>query len=244
MHVTVEQVRPSRFVRAARRLQRLARDRSGVALIEFAYALPIVLGLGCYATECANIVIMNERVNQIALSLADNASRVGDMQSDNSSQLREIDVNDALTAARLQGAKWGLTQYGRITLTSLEEHNGQQYIRWQRCIGVKKGTNYDSRYGTATTDSGLQPWPSAPGKQVAGMGDAGAVVTAPPDSGVMFVEINYDYQPVVGSSWIPDGFMLLHYNASFIVRDKRSFSQLYNPAPTATKYTCDRYTTT
>lgn len=243
MHVTLE-ARRSLLDRARRHFRRLVRDRSGVALIEFAYSLPIVLGLGCYATECANIVIMNERVNQIALSLADNASRVGDMQSDNSSQLREIDVNDALTAARLQGTKWGLTQYGRITLTSLEEHDGKQYVRWQRCLGLKKGTNYDSHYGVATTDSGLQAWPSAPGKQVTGMGDAGAVVTAPPDSGVMFVEINYDYQPVIGSSWIPDGFMLLHYNASFIVRDKRVFSQIYNPAPAATRYTCDRYTTT
>ena len=227
-----------------RLMRAIARDRSGVALIEFAYSLPVVLGLGCYATEVANLMVMNERVNQITLNLADNASRVGDMQSDNSSQLREIDVNDVLTAARLQGEKWGLTSYGRITLSSLEERDGKQFIHWQRCLGLRKGTNYDSRYGVASTDSGTQPLPSTPGKEVTGMGDAGKTITAPPDSGVMFVEINYDYQPVVGTAWLPEGVLRLHYIASFIVRDKRVFNQIYNPAPTATRYTCDRYTTT
>ncbi|SEK43125.1 hypothetical protein SAMN05216382_0395 [Sphingomonas palmae] len=224
--------------------RRLRRDRSGVALIEFAISLPIVLAIGCYGTETANLVLMHERINQIGLALADNASRVGNMQSDNSSQLREIDINDALTAARIQGERWQVTQNARITVSSLEEHGGKQYIRWQRCIGLKKGANYDSRYGVATTDSGLQPWPAAPGKQVTGMGDAGAIVTAPPDSGVMFVEINYDYQPVVGAAWVPTSSTLMHYNSAFVVRDKRTFSQIFNPSPEATKYTCDRYTAT
>lgn len=227
---------------ADRAARKIGRDRSGVALIEFALSLPIVLALGCYGAECANVVLMNERINQIALSLADNASRVGNMQSDNSSQLREIDVNDALTAARLQGDRWGVAQYGRITLTSLEEHDGNQYIRWQRCLGMMSGANYDSHYGVATTDSGTQPWPATPGKQVSGMGDSGALVTAPPDSGVMFVEVNYAYQPLIGTAWLPGSASILRYNASFIVRDKRAFSQIFNPSPQPTKYTCDRYT--
>lgn len=228
-----------------RRLTRsFVRDTSGVALIEFAYSLPIVLAFGCYAVECANLTVMSERVSQISLNLADNASRVGDMQSDNSSQLREIDVNDVLTAARLQGEKWDLTKYGRITLSSLEEHDGKQFIHWQRCLGLKKGAGYDSSYGVTTTDAGTQPLPAKPGTSVAGMGEAGALVTAPPDSGVMFVEINYDYQPVVGSIWLPSGLLKLHYRSSFIVRDKRVFNQIYNPLPLATPYTCDRYTTT
>lgn len=225
-------------------MRALVRDRSGVALIEFALGLPIVFGLGCLGIENANLAIMNERVNQVALTLADNASRVGDMQSDNSSQLREIDVNDVLTAARLQGEKWGLTQYGRITLSSLEEHDGKQFIHWQRCLGLKKGANYDSRYGVATPDSASQPLPLTPGKQVNGMGEPGAVVTAPPDSGVMFVEVSFDYQPVISNAWVPTGTLRLRYNGSFIVRDKRVFTQLFNPSPVATRYTCDRYTTT
>ena len=67
------------------------------------------------------------------------------------------------------------------------------------------------------------------------------MVTAPSGSGVMFVEINYLYQPVVGS-WL-FGTSRIHYIASFIVRDNRDFSQLYNPAPTATRSTCNLYAT-
>jgi len=34
----------------------------------------------------------------------------------------------------------------------------------------------------------------------------------------------------------------MRYTASFIVRDRRTFDMVYNPAPAAQRYTCDRYT--
>lgn len=225
--------------------RRLRRDLSGVALVEFGMSLPIVLGIGCYGVECANLALANLRVSQAALNLADNASRVGSLQADNSTQLREIDINDVLTATRLQGASWQLTKRGRITLSSLEEQGGKQYIHWQRCLGLKKGTGYDSRYGTASVTAGTATGPAYAGKEVpGGMGETGAKVTAPPMSGVMFVEINYDYAPVISSLWLPRSQARIHYIASFIVRDRRVFDQIYNPLPTATRYTCDRYTST
>ncbi|WP_235532903.1 TadE/TadG family type IV pilus assembly protein [Sphingomonas sp. Leaf412] len=231
---------PSTFVRVSRAL---LRDRSGVALIEFAFSMPIVLGIGCYGIETANLALANLRVSQIALNLADNASRVGNMQADNTTQLREVDINDALTAARMQGEKWGLTTQGRVTLSSLEEHGGKQYIHWQRCLGTKSGSSYDSRYGTTKPTDGTAVGASYAGTEVTGgMGKTGAKVSAPPDSGVMFVEVNYDYSPVIGKMWLAGEFARLHYIASFVVRDRRAFDQIYNPAPTATRYTCDRYT--
>lgn len=223
----------------------LRRDRSGVALTEFAFSLPLVLGIGCYGVETASLATANLRVSQIALNLADNASRVGNMQSDNTTQLREVDINDALIAARLQGERIDLTTRGRVTLSSLEEHDGKQYIHWQRCLGTKSGTNYDSSYGTTRSTDGTAPGASYAGTVVAdGMGETGAKVTAPPDSGVMFVEINYDYLPVMGRIWLPSATMRIHYVASFVVRDRRVFDQIYNPSPTATRYTCNRYTET
>lgn len=224
-------------------VRRLRHATRGAALIEFAFSLPIVLGIGCYGVETANLALANLRISQIALNLADNASRVGNMQSDNSSQLREIDMNDVLTAARLQGAPWELTTRGHITVSSLEEHDGKQYIHWQRCLGLKSGAMYDSRYGKAAASAGTAIGASYAGTVVTGgMGETGAKVTAPPDSGVMFVEVSYDYKPVVGALWLPEGFARIHYVASFIVRDRRVFDMIYNPAPTATRYTCDRYT--
>lgn len=226
-------------------LRRLFAQRTGVALTEFAFGLPIVLGVGCYGVETANLAMANLRISQIALNLADNASRTGDLQSDNSVQFREIDINDVLTAARLQGEPWDLTTRGRITVSSLEEHGGKQYIHWQRCLGLKSGPFFDSRYGTAPVSAGTQVGTAYAGTVVSGgMGETGAKVIAPDDSGVMFVEISYEYAPVFSSLWIPGGYARVHYVASFIVRDRRVFDQIYNPSPAVTRYTCNRYTAT
>lgn len=228
-------------------LRRLSSDTSGVALLEFAFSLPFVLTIGLYGVEMSNLAIANMRISQIALNLADNASRVGMMNSNNTTTLREIDMNDVLTATRLQGARWDLTTRGRIIVSSLEEHDGKQVIHWQRCLGTTptNGPNpdYDSSYGTTTTTDGTDTTAANDGTVVTGgMGDPGAKVQSPPDSGVMFVEINYQYKPVFTGAWIPRGSGRIHYIASFIVRDKRVFDMIYNPNPTATRYTCDRYT--
>jgi hypothetical protein len=97
-------------------------------------------------------------------------------------------------------------------------------------------------------NSALRPGPLAVGPAggpvLVGMGDSAAeAVTAPASGGVIFVEINYKYQPVVGN-WL-FGQSRIHYIASFIVRDNRDFSQIYNPSPaitTANKLTCDKWT--
>jgi Flp pilus assembly protein TadG len=223
----------------------LARDRSGVAMIEFAFSMPLVLMIGLYGLESANLALINLRVSQIALTLADNSSRVGIIDSNQVEQLREIDMNDVLQAARSQGSTIDLTTRGRITVSSLETDNaGVQRIHWQRCIGQRSGTNYDSSYGTTIVTAGTDTTTSGYAGTLApnGMGDAGQKVNAPTNGGVMFVEINYDYKPIVGQ-WL-FGAARIHYVASFIVRDNRVFTQIYNPSPAVTaanKLTCDKY---
>lgn len=221
----------------------LRRERSGVTVIEFAYAMPVVLALGLYATETANFAIANMRVSQAALNLADNASRVG-VQNDASStqQLREIDINDVLDGVRLYGEPYKLTERGRIILSSLERSGGVQRIHWQRCLGLKHGDEFDSHYGATDAADGTTTNDADKGTDKAeGMGPASARVHSPPESGVMFVEINYDYQPIVGTTWMTSA-KIIRYTGSFIVRDRREFSRIYNPTPEATRKTCDLYT--
>ncbi|MDQ2879328.1 MAG: histidine kinase [Pseudomonadota bacterium] len=245
--------------------RRLRRDASGLALLEFAFGAPLVMSVGLYAIESANLALSNMRVSQAALNLADNAARVGLMNSLSTEQLRETDMNDVLNAAKLQGQGWDLTGRGRITVSSLEaDSSGNQTIHWQRCIGARSGAGYDSSYGItsttnksngttydptagvntggATDNSASHPGSAAIGttaQPVTGMGDVGSPVQAPPTSGVIFVEINYDYKPVVSSLWLPGGSAKLHYVASFIVRDRRDFTEIYNPSPAAARSTCD-----
>ena len=221
------------------RLRRLRRDTTALAMLEFALSLPAVLMVGLYGVESANLALTNLRVSQMALNLADNASRVGVASTLSVQQLREVDINDALQAVRLQGGNIGLLKNGRVTLSSLEESGGQQRIHWQRCLGLKKGAGYDSSYGTTPITAGVDATPANAGTVVDGMGETGSKVTAPPSSGVMFVEINYDYQPLVSGWLLKTG--RLHYTASFVVRDRRDFAQIYNPSPTATRSTCNLY---
>ena len=224
----------------------LAHDRRGVAMIEFAFTLPLLLAVGCWGVELSRRALCNLRIRQYALNLADNASRLGQDAGSGVTNLREADVNDAFTGAKLEGAAINLTTNGRITLTSLEniqqsyDKRRVQRIHWQRCIGAMSGTGYDSSYGTVPIAAGSDGTQANAGVTVASIGPASASVSAPNDTGVMFVEVNYLYQPLFGTVYMNP--QVIHYVASFIVRDNRSFVQLYNPSPTATASTCDKHT--
>ncbi len=213
----------------------LRRDRQGLAMLEFALTLPILVPVGLYSIELANFGITQMKVSQLALVLADNASRVGADTSLQTQELREVDMNDVLQGARLQGQAMGITQTGRITVSSIETtSSGDQYIHWQRCVGLKRGANWDSSYGNEGDGKSAS-------YSFTGMGPTGAKVIAPPGSGVIFVEINYDYRPLVSNYFI--GETRLHHIASFIVRDKRDFGKgITNPSPAAPRMTCDKYT--
>jgi len=235
-------------------LKRLIRNNRALALTEFALAFPVLLVTGGYGAELAHLALCHLSISQYALNLADNASRVGVVSSNGVSQLRETDINDVLQATKVQGVDLKLTTYGRITLSSLE-YAAQDYdkmplqrIHWQRCIGLKSGLGYDSSFGKAKTTAGADApanWVASSDDQYAGivssgMGPAGSAVTAPTDSGVMFVEVNYDYQALFGTMFLSP--TKIHYIASFIVRDNRDFSQITNPYPTATASNCSLYT--
>lgn len=227
----------------------LATDTRGVALIEFAFAGPLVLMLGLYGVEMGNQALTHMRISQIALTAADNASRMGQMQPSNIEQMGEADMNDVLQAARLQGAGIKLGTYGRMTISSLENVQQSydlllpvQRIHWQRCMGLKTGTAYASSYGTTTASAGTTATAANAGTLAPnGMGDPGRMVNAPPGYGLIFVELNYEYQPIVGS-WLAKPFRM-HYVASMIVRNSRDFRQIYNPLNAATPSTCDLFTT-
>lgn len=210
----------------ARRLRRLARDRSGVAYIEFVYALPVILAIGMYGIEATNLAMAHMTTSQVALSLADNASRIGQDSTLSLTQFREADANDSFAAAEHQAGRFDVVGRGRIILSSLEQNEDEgQWIHWQRCFG---DGDYESSYG----DQG----DGQTGTDFPGMGPDGQEVKAPPNNAVMFVEVFYRYEPIVMDSLF--GEPELHYTASFVVRDDRDLTRIYNPSPAATPSTC------
>lgn len=236
------------IARLAARAHALRKDRSGLAAIEFALGAPMLMVLGGYGVEVANLAITNMRVSQYALQLADNAARIGVNSGLSSFQVREADINDVMQGLRLFSASSNLAEHGRVTLSSLENTQQTwdtapaQRIHWQRCMGERGGrpngtddTAYDSAYATNTTD-GTAAGKSYQGTDASGgIGPANAKINAPANSAVMFVEVNYEYQPLFGSLFVSK--TRLHYTASAIVRDKRDLSQIATNSGAAA--TCD-----
>ncbi|WP_338468380.1 TadE/TadG family type IV pilus assembly protein [Novosphingobium sp. ZN18A2] len=198
----------------------LLRARSGVATIEFALSVPLLLSVGLWGVETANVAMVHMRINQLATQIADNASRIGDTSQLSNRKIYESDIDDILAGANIQSGNIGLFDHGRVIISSLEVVPGeadQQYIHWQRCMGAKDVT---SAYGGEGT--GL-------GGGLSGMGPAGDEITASKGDAVMFVEVTYDYQPIVSKLFT--AAKTISTTAAFNVRDSRDLTQIYQRDP-------------
>jgi len=209
--------RTRRRARLLALLRRLGRDRSGLALIEFAYTLPVLLTLGLLGADVARLTVFNMQVSQVALSLADNASRLG--QTDNSGitpTVREADVDAVIDGALRQGAPIDLQKNGRVILSSFEYDADRklQYIHWQRCRG---GLGGQSSYGNDSTRNGLT------GPRITGLGQGSQKITVGPGTAVMFVEITYRYDPLLGTPF-GLGERMLRHEGAFLIRDDRNLT--------------------
>lgn len=223
--------KPPLSAQARMLVRRLRKDTSGIAMTEFALSMPILISLSFAGIETANYTLANLRTSQIALMVADNAGRVR-------TSIDESDVNEVMIGARLAGENIKLGAQGRIILSSLEPNglsapNTGQMIRWQRCFGAKNVSSSYGAQGAGSTD----------GTMAAGMGPTGKKIAAMNGAAVMFVELVYDYDPVM-----PDAFFsprTIRYTAAYTVRERASntlsnFSNLSN----AQKRLCTRFSST
>ncbi|MGI9377096.1 MAG: TadE/TadG family type IV pilus assembly protein [Tsuneonella suprasediminis] len=208
------------ITRLCRRFSSLKRrflaETAAVAAVEFAIMFPVFITLGLVGTEIAYMSTVNMRVSQIALSLADNASRIG--QTDNSSvspNVKESDIDSIMAGALKQGESFDLKHNGRLILSSLEldSATGKQYIRWQRCSGDLART---STYGNDTDNNGLT------GSPIDGVGQSSDKIRASTDSAVMIAEVYYDYKGLFGNL-LPTK-PTFRQEAIFTVRDDRNLT--------------------
>ena len=229
--------------RLIRTFRQLRNDRRGAILIEFAYTLPIFTLMGLTGVELAHMAIANMRVSQIAMTVADNASRAKQSNPLTLPQLREVDINDLLLGAHIQGGDTlQILTNGRIIISSLQQNaSGRQFIAWQRCKGLLR---VNSSYGVQGT---TQPGSGTSGFQ--GMGAGTSRVQAEPNSAIIFAEVVYNYRPLVGE-WL-FGPRSIRKEAAYYVRDERDLVGgtdgeigVHNVTPRASRATCNVYNTT
>lgn len=212
--------------RAVKGLLPFLRDKRATVIVEMAFTVPLLVLIGFGGLEMANLTLVNTRISQIALGTADNASRVAFGSNLSLPRIRELDINEVFTGAQEQARGLNFQAHGRIILSSLERNaEGGQWIHWQRCYGNLAATSSFGVEGKGKT-----------GTSFAGMGPAGQEVTASAGTAVMFVEIVYEYQPLAYGKFL--GPRTIRTTAAFNIREGRDLSQVYNPAPTATKSTC------
>lgn len=209
---------------------RLGRSDDGAAMVEFAFTAPILLVMGLFGIELAQASLIQTQLSQTATSLADNASRVG--QNDNSGvapTISEAQIDALLASAVRQAGTMDIPARGRIIISSIEYEpiTGRQYIHWQRCTG---GLDRDSKYGNDSDKNGLT------GATLDGVGSSASKATAQPGTGVMFVEVIYDYDSLFDGA-IGIDKMEYRQEAAFQVRDDRDYSVALTGGPS--KSPCD-----
>ncbi len=178
-----------------------------MALIEFAFSLPVFVLLLLGGLEVSNLALAHLRVNQIAMTVADNAGRVR-------TGIDESHIYEVFAGADLVGRPIEFGDNGRIVLSSLEPNgqsggNAGQMINWQRCHG---SLNVAPRYGvqnTGRTDSSLAE----------GMGPDGNRIVSADSTAVMFVEVTYIYRPVMFNG-LGTGPREIRYESAFNVRER------------------------
>jgi len=201
---------------------RLARSVRAAVMLEMAFAIPFLVLVGFGGLEIANLTLTHTRVSQLALNTADNAARIAAGSNLTLPEIREVDINEVFAGAEQQVAGLGLKNHGRIILSSLERNaTGGQTIKWQRCFGDMP---VPSAYGVEGTGKNDNNFP--------GMGPVGREVTAAAGTAVMFVEISYEYQPLLYGKLL--GPKTIRTTAAFNIREARDLSGLKSPGTPAT----------
>jgi hypothetical protein len=200
------------------RLSHTLRCRRGLAMVEFAMSLPVVLTLGLVGMETANLMLAHLRISNIAMLTADNASRVRE-------SIDEADVIELFTGALLAGQSIDFPANGRIILYSVEPHsNGtNQWIRWQRCAGQLSvapsyGRPKDANNNAITNGTERTRPSSEVRSTLTAVGPPGNQIKAHPGTAVMVAEVVYNYQPLVSEDFL--GPIQIRYTSAFNVRQR------------------------
>lgn len=194
--------------------RRIGRSTDGVAAMEFALALPLLVGLTMYGAEAANMAYTSQQLGDIATMSADNISRIR-------LSISNGDVTDTLGGIKMLGDRIDLRNRGRIIVSSIApvvNASGSvtdQRLRWQRCTGALVTS---SAYAT-TEGSNIG---------VAGMGPADRKIAATKDSELIFVEVYYTYKPLISESFF--GTPRMSAVAAMVVRERTANDLLQNGA--------------
>jgi len=199
----------------------LGRNVRAAVIIEMAFAIPLLVLIGFGGLEMANLTLTHTRISQLGLNTADNASRIAAGSNLAQPQVREVDINEVFLGLEKQAGGLDFKSRGRVILSSLEQNkDGGQWIHWQRCYGNMSVSSAFGPQGTGATGTNFK-----------GMGPKDREVTASAGTAIMFVEISYQYKPMLYGKWL--GPRTIRSTAAFNIRESRDLSGVKAPGTAA-----------
>jgi Flp pilus assembly protein TadG len=192
--------------RRARRLaRRLVNDRRGVAAIEFAMIVPIMLVLFFGTVEFSSGIAANRKVSLMARTLSDLTSR--------SISVSDSDLTNFFAASNAIMTPYVPPIYnatsGTITELWIDPSTGNARVQWSKgSVPLGQGTSVSIPSGLIVKDS------------------TGAIV---PNQYLIFSQVNYLYKPAVGYVMAKAGVTLSDVSYT---RPRQTVCVIY-PTPTS-----------
>ncbi len=146
-----------RIGRIATKANSFVKDRTGIAMMEFAFALPVLMTLAAGSFELARYALILQKLDRISGTLSDLISRSG------SEAMSETEIANIMDSARYMARPFDVSENTVLVLTSVQGRAGQApYILSQRVDGVVAGVssyigdgvNGDVTLPTAFPDAG------------------------------------------------------------------------------------------
>ena len=100
------------------------RDRRGGVMLEFAFAMPILVGLLMGGVEFARFALVNQKMERVTSFVGDFVARAG--------ALDEADFDDYFAAADQLGRPFDLFDAGNIIVTSVTGEDTGPEVLWQQ----------------------------------------------------------------------------------------------------------------
>lgn len=169
-------------MRLSQKFRKLLRAREGVAAMEFALNLPILLLLAFGGFEVSRFLLIQQKTDKIAYIVADVISQ------STTSTLSNAQITQIMTAAAqvmnpMTFGPKGFVIVNSVTQTGAPTANNQPKVSWQRTGG-----------GTMTKASQVGT--------VAGNATLPGNITLVDKDNVIVVEVFYNYTPLFGANYV------------------------------------------
>lgn len=113
--------------------RRIVQDASGLALIEFAYILPIFLGFGLVGLEYTNVVLARQKTERVA-------STIADLVASNQVPPNERQIGDMFASVPIISKPFEFGRESNVIITGVlgiydsDDDEVQNKVAWQRCL--------------------------------------------------------------------------------------------------------------